>query len=88
MAVGFRPAPVDEVEELREAHSSLNDIARNLAHAIRCLEQRDLKMLRACLTTAEWHTEQAKKSIVPVGHARTNRAGENDESEHTALRSA
>ena len=70
MAVGFSPAPVNDVEELREAYSSLNDIARNIAHALRCLQQRDLKMLRACLTTAQWHTEQAKKSINAAGQTK------------------
>ena len=70
MAVGFRPEPVDEVEELRKAYSSLKDIARNLRDALRHLDNGDLNTLRACLTTAQWHTEQAKKSITAAGHAK------------------
>lgn len=66
-SVGFVPDPKNEVEQLRNAYSSLNDIARNLAGALRCLQQRDLKTATAHLNTAQWHTEQAKKSSAAVG---------------------
>jgi hypothetical protein len=67
MAVGFLPEPINEVEELRKAYGSLNDIARNLKDALSHLHKCDLNTLGACLRAAQWHTEQAKKSIEKAG---------------------
>ena len=69
-AVGFNPAPVNEVEELRKAYGSLNDVSRNLAGAEKCVKTQNPKMAVAHLLAAVWHTEQAKKSIAAVGQVK------------------
>jgi hypothetical protein len=61
---------INELEELRKAYGSLNDIARNLKDAITSLKKRDVKMAMAHPSTAQWHTDQARKSIAAVGEAR------------------
>ena len=66
-AVGFNPAPVNEVEELRKAYGSLNDVSRNVASAQACLGKDDKRMAEHHLKAAEWHLDQAKKSIASVG---------------------
>ena len=52
-AVGFNPAPVNELEELRKAYGSLNDVTRNLADAVKCINRQDLKLAEAALALFE-----------------------------------
>jgi hypothetical protein len=65
-AIGFQPS-TDELERLREAYSSLNDVTRNLASAQRCIKAQDQRMAEHHLRAAEWHAAQAKKTIAEVG---------------------
>jgi len=67
-SVGFTSQARDsELEKLREAYSSLKDVARGIQSALACIEAKDLALARAHLNAAKWHTEQAKKSIAVVG---------------------
>jgi len=59
-AIGFSPGTANELDQLREAYRSLNDITRNLASAQKCLQQEDLRMVEHHLRAAEWHAAQAK----------------------------
>jgi hypothetical protein len=70
-AVGFNPAPVNELEELRKAYGSLNDVTRNLADAVKCINRQDLKLAEARLSAANWHLEQAKRKLVAVAEVKT-----------------
>jgi len=38
-AIGFSPQSPNELDQLREAYRSLNDITRNLASAQKCLQK-------------------------------------------------
>jgi hypothetical protein len=69
-AIGFTPAPPNEIEALREAYGSMNDVARNLASVARCIKKQDLRMADHHLRAAEWHLDQAKEKIAAVGQAR------------------
>ena len=69
-ATGFTPAPPNEIEALREAYGSMNDVARNLASAAQCLKRQDFTMAEHHLKAAGWHVGQAKQRIAAVGHSR------------------
>ena len=66
-SIGFAPRPESEVEQLRSAYRSLNDVRRNLAGAAKCAKSQDLRMVEHHLRAAEWHLDQAKQSIAVVG---------------------
>ena len=66
-AIGFSPGTPNELDQLREAYRSLNDITRNLASAQKCLKQEDLRMAEHHLQAAEWHVRQARQRIEAVG---------------------
>jgi hypothetical protein len=66
-AIGFAPGAPNELDQLREAYRSLNDITRNLASAQKCLKKEDLRMAEHHLRAAEWHAGQAKQRIAGVG---------------------
>jgi len=66
-AIGFSPQSPNQLDQLREAYRSLNDITRNLASAQKCLQQEDLRMAEHHLRAAEWHVGQAKQRIAAVG---------------------
>jgi len=53
--MGFSPGTPHELDQLREAYRSLNDITRNLASAHNCLQKDDLRMAEHHLRAAEWH---------------------------------
>jgi hypothetical protein len=53
--IGFSPGTPHELDQLREAYRSLNDITRNLASAHNCLQKDDLRMAEHHLRAAEWH---------------------------------
>ena len=61
---------VSEMDQLREAYRSLNDITRNLVSAQKCLKKEDLRMAEHHLRAAEWHAAQAKQTIAAVGQAK------------------
>jgi hypothetical protein len=44
-AIGFSPGSPNELDQLRAAYRSLNDITRNLASAQKCLKRQDLRIL-------------------------------------------
>ena len=68
-SIGFAPGPGSEVEQLRTAYKSLNDVTRNLANAAKCVKTQDLKMAEHHLRAAEWHLDQAKRTIAEIGQA-------------------
>lgn len=66
-AIGFSPGHKPDVEQLREAYGSLNDITRNIHSAEDCLLRGDLELAGHHLRTAAWHVEQAKQRVSTVG---------------------
>jgi hypothetical protein len=57
--VGFSPQLTDnELEKLREAWRSLNDVLRNLRNAEAALINRDHNLIAAHLQVAKWNVEQ------------------------------
>ena len=69
-SIGFSPGAPNELDQLREAYRSLNDITRNLASAQKCLQKEDLRMAEHLLRAAEWHVGQAKQRIGAVGQGK------------------
>ena len=71
-SVGFTPQSKDhELEILREAWRSLNDLLKNPKNAEACLGSRDLKLTADHLQVAKW--DQVKKAIAAVGQAKNQR---------------
>lgn len=50
-AIGFSPQPPSELDQLREAYRSLNDVTRNLANVAACLRKQDLRMAETFVLT-------------------------------------
>jgi hypothetical protein len=69
-SIGFAPLHQSEVEQLRAAYRSMNDVRRNLASAAKCLKEHDLRMAGHYLRAAEWHVAQAKEAITIVGQSK------------------
>ena len=69
MSIGFAPRTENELEQLRSAYKSLNDVTRNLANVAKCVKSQDLRMAEHHLRAAEWHLGQAKQVIAVVGQA-------------------
>jgi len=69
-AIGFSIGAPSEVEKLRAAYSSLNDITRNLRAATQCIESGDRGMAGHHIRAAEWHASQAKQAIAAVGETK------------------
>jgi ferritin-like metal-binding protein YciE len=69
MSIGFAPRTENELEQLRSAYKSLNDVTRNLANLAKCVKNQDLRMAEHHLRAAEWHLGQAKQVITVVGQA-------------------
>ena len=67
-SVGFTPKG-SEVEKLREACQSLNDVLRGIASAQACLELLNIGMAKEHLKAAQWHAGEAKKAIALVGQS-------------------
>jgi hypothetical protein len=63
-----------ELEKLREAWRSLNDVLRNLRSAESSLANRDYKLVADHLGVAKWNVEQVKKAIAFVGQSKNQRA--------------
>lgn len=77
-SVGFTShSKDDELEKLREAWRSLNDLLKNLANAEACLKNLDLKLTGDHLKVAKWNAEQVKKAIEIVGRARKENSAAN-----------
>ena len=74
-SIGFAPRQGSEVEQLRAAYKSLNDVTRNLANAARCVKGQDLKMAEHHLRAAEWHLGQAKRTIAEIGATKKHKSG-------------
>jgi hypothetical protein len=71
-SVGFTSQSHDDLEKLREAYRSLNDLMKNLKNAEICLKNLDLKLTGDHLKVAKWNVEQVKKAITTVGLSKTN----------------
>jgi hypothetical protein len=69
-SIGFAPRHQSEVEQLRSAYRSMNDVARNLTSAAKCLKDHDVRMAGHYLRAAEWHVSQAKQAIAVVGQTK------------------
>ena len=69
-SIGFAPRPESEVEQLRSAYRSLNDVTRNLAGVAKCVKSQDLKMAEHHLRAAEWHLGEAKRILTAVGQSK------------------
>jgi hypothetical protein len=69
-SVGFTPSTEKELEQLREAWKTLNDLLKNLSNAETCLKNLDLKLTADHLKVAKWNVEQTKKAIKIVGQAK------------------
>jgi hypothetical protein len=72
-SIGFAPGPGSEVEQLRSAYRSLNDVTRNLASVAKCIKGQDLRMAEHHLRAAEWHLGEAKRMIAAVGQTKSGR---------------
>jgi len=72
-SVGFTSQSQDELEKLREAYRSLNDLMKNLKNAEICLKNLDLKLTGDHLKVARWNVEQVKKAITTVGLNKTKK---------------
>jgi hypothetical protein len=70
-SVGFNRNGSAEIEQLREACQSLNDVLRGIASAQACIELMNFGMAKDHLKAAEWHTRQAKKVISRLGQAKS-----------------
>jgi len=70
-SIGFAPRSGSEVEQLRSAYRSLNDVARNLASAERCVKIEELRMAEHHLRAAGWHLAQAKRTLAELGQAKS-----------------
>ena len=69
-SIGFAPRSANEVEQLRSAYKSLNDVARNIANASKCVKEHDMRMADHHLRAAEWHLNQAKQAITVIGQSK------------------
>ena len=73
--MGFVPRSESELEQLRAAYQSLNDLLKNLAAAEACLKNLDLKMTGDHLKVAQWNARQARKRIEAVGREKPGAKG-------------
>jgi len=74
-SVGFIPqSNDDELEKLREAWRSLNDLLKNISNAEACLQNHDLKLTADHLKVAKWNVGEVKKALKAVGQAKAERA--------------
>ncbi len=69
-AIGFSASSPTELQRLREAYGSLNDVTRNLVNIEECLRKQDLRTARHYLRAAEWHVGQSKQRLASVGKSK------------------
>ena len=73
-SVGFTTQSRDhELEKLREAWRSLNDLLKNLTNAEASLRNHDLKLTAGHLQVAKWNVAQVKKAIAVVGQSKNQK---------------
>ena len=68
-AIGFTPQ-LNEIEELRNAYSAMNDVLRNLRNVRECLRREDFRMADYHLRAADWHLGQARHRFAAVGQSK------------------
>ena len=72
-SVGFTPdGGINELEKLREACSSINDVLRGIASAQDCIDLQNFGMAKDHLKAAQWHAGEARKVITALGQAQRN----------------
>jgi hypothetical protein len=69
-SIGFVPRVENEMDQLRAAYRSMNDVARNLANAAQCVKDNDPRMAAHHIRAAEWHVAQAKHAIALIGQSK------------------
>jgi ABC-type Fe3+-citrate transport system substrate-binding protein len=69
-SIGFAPRAASELEQLRSAYKSINDVTRNIANAVKCIKEQDLRLAEHHLRAAEWHASQARQAIASIGQSR------------------
>ena len=74
-SVGFTPESGHEIEKLREACSSLNDVLRGITCAQDCIDLQNFGMAKDHLKAALWHAGEAKKVITALGQAKNQKDG-------------
>ena len=73
-SVGFSStSSANEVERLREACQSLNDVLKGIASAQACLELQNFGLAKDHLKAAHWHAGEVKKVITALGREKTSR---------------
>lgn len=72
-SVGFIQHTESELEQLRAAYQSLNDLLKNLTAAEACLRNFDLKMTGDHLKVAQWNAREARKKIEAIGREKATR---------------
>ena len=72
-SIGFAPPVESELDHLRAAYRSMNDVARNLANAGQCVRDNDPRMAAHHIRAAEWHVAQAKQAIALIGQSKRKR---------------
>lgn len=70
-AIGFTRPRSNEIEQLRKAYRSINDLLKNLGNAEPCLKNLDLKMTGDHLKVVRWNAEQAQRAIAVVGQSKS-----------------
>jgi hypothetical protein len=74
-SVGFNPNGSDqEIDRLREACQSLNDVLRGIASAQACIDLLNFGTAKDHLKAAQWHAGEAKKVITSLGQAKNQKA--------------
>ena len=69
-SIGFAPPVENEMDQLRTAYRSMNDVARNLANAAKCVKDNDPRMAAHHIRAAEWHVAQAQHAITLIGQSK------------------
>jgi len=69
-SIGFAPRAASELEQLRSAYRSINDVTRNIANAVKCIKSQDLRLAEHHLRAAEWHASQARQAIASLGQTK------------------
>jgi hypothetical protein len=65
---------INELEKLREACSSLNDVLRGMASAQACIELQNFGLAKDHLKAAQWHAGEVKKIITALGQSKNQEA--------------
>jgi hypothetical protein len=63
-------SPEKELEKLREAFDSLNDVARGVETALAHIDLMNFGTAKDQLKAVKWHIGEVKKRLTEVGHNR------------------